>query len=340
MSALVTLANDQAQVLYGSVDAYLSTWVGEDTARQGVAALINGVLDAACLLSERIAAGSLEGDPARLVGSNSDGDAQKAIDVSSHELFIEILERAGAAQVLSEEADAPLLFKGQSFAVAIDPIDGSGNVGLGTPVGTIFSILPLSEAEDPFLLPGKRQVAAGYVSFGNTVDLGFSVGEGVLLATMHPQTGEFLIVRRQVQIPRDTSELAYNASNHRHLQPGLSLYLQDCLAGKDGARGRDFNMRWLGSAVGELHRILLRGGVFFYAADKRPGYQSGRLRLVYEANPIAFLMEQAGGLATDGISAILDKVPASHHCRTPLVFGSATEVELIASYLDSNPTSE
>lgn len=340
MSAQVTLANDQAQVLYGSVDAYLSTWVGEDTARKGVAALINGVLDAACLLSDRIAAGSLEGDPARLVGSNSDGDAQKAIDVSSHELFIEILDRAGAAQVLSEEADAPLLFKGQRFAVAIDPIDGSGNVGLGTPVGTIFSIIPFRESEDPFLVPGKRQTAAGYVSFGNTVDLGFSVGEGVLLATMHPQTGEFLIVRRHVQVPRETSELAYNASNERHLQPGMRLYLQDCLVGKDGARGRDFNMRWLGSAVGELHRILLRGGVFFYAADNRPGYQNGRLRLVYEANPIAFLMEQAGGLATDGISAILDKVPTSHHCRTPLVFGSAAEVELIASYLNSNPSSE
>ncbi|PDT12239.1 class 1 fructose-bisphosphatase [Rhizobium sp. J15] len=340
MSASVGLADDQTRAQYGSVDQYLSKWAGEDTARQSVAALINGVLDAACLLSERIAAGSLDGDPARLVGSNSDGDAQKAIDVASHELFVEILERAGAAWVLSEEADAPLVFKGQHFAVAIDPIDGSGNVGLGTPVGTIFSIIPFSQGEDPFLAPGKRQAAAGYVSFGNTVDLGFSVGEGVLLATMHPQTGEFLIVKRQVQIPRDTSELAYNASNHRHLQPGLSLYLHDCLAGKEGARGRDFNMRWLGSAVGELHRILLRGGVFFYAGDKRPGYENGRLRLVYEANPIAFLMKQSGGRATDGASAILDKVPTSHHCRTPLVFGSATEVDLIASYLNSNPTSE
>ncbi|RUM08326.1 MULTISPECIES: class 1 fructose-bisphosphatase [Rhizobium] len=340
MSTPVTLANDQTQIQYESVDAYLSTWVGEDPARRCVAALINGVLDAACILSERIAAGSLEGDPARLVGSNSDGDSQKAIDVSSHELFVEILERAGAARVLSEEADEPLVFNGQDFAVAIDPIDGSGNVGLGAPVGTIFSIIPFSEAEDPFLVPGRRQAAAGYVSFGNTVDLGFSVGEGVLLATMHPQTGEFLIVRRQVQIPLDTSELAYNACNHRHLQADLHLYLQDCLAGQDGARGRDFNMRWLGSAVGELHRILLKGGVFFYAADKRAGYQNGRLRLVYEANPIAFLMEQAGGLATDGTSAILDKVPTSHHCRTPLVFGSATEVEMIASYLNPNPTSE
>ncbi|ENN83665.1 MULTISPECIES: class 1 fructose-bisphosphatase [Rhizobium] len=340
MSAPATPGNDEAGVQYGSVDEYLSTWAAEDLSRQGVAALIHGVLDGACLLSARIAAGSLEGDLAHLVGSNTDGDAQKAIDIASHELFVEILARAGAARVLSEEADAPVMLNGQHFAVAIDPIDGSGNVGLGTPVGTIFSIMPFCEAEDPFLTPGKRQAAAGYVSFGNTVDLGFSVGEGVLLATMHPQTGEFLIVKRQVQIPRDTSELAYNASNHRHLHPAMSLYLQDCLTGKEGTRGRDFNMRWLGSAVGELHRILIRGGVFFYAGDKRPGFENGRLRLVYEANPIAFLMEQAGGRATDGTTAILDKIPTSHHCRTPLVFGSATEVDVIASYLNSNPTSE
>ena len=282
----------------------------------------------------------MEGDPARLVGSNSDGDAQKAIDVASHELFVEILERAGAGWILSEEADEPVVLNGSGFGVAIDPVDGSGNVGLGAPVGTIFSIIPFTEGEDPFLTSGRRQVAAGYVSFGNTIDVGFSVGDGVLLATMHPQAGEFLIVRRQVKIPTTTSELAFNASVHRHLQSGLRQYVQDCLAGRDGPRDRDFNMRWLGSAVGELHRILLRGGVFFYAADKRPGYQNGRLRLVYEANPIAFLMEQAEGRATDGTSAILDKIPTSHHCRTPLVFGSATEVELIARYLNSNRTSE
>ncbi|OAP38513.1 fructose 1,6-bisphosphatase [Sinorhizobium glycinis] len=340
MSTPATLASDEASFRHESVDEYLSTWAGEDRSRQRVTALINGVLDAACLLSERIATGSLEGDPARLVGSNSDGDAQKAIDVASHALFVEILEQAGAGRILSEEADEPVVFKGSGFGVAIDPIDGSGNLGLGAPVGTLFSIIPFTETEDPFLTSGRRQVAAGYVSFGNTIDLGFSVGDGMLLATMHPQTGEFLIVRRQVRIPPDTSELAFNASVHRHLPSGLSLYVQDCLGGREGPRGRDFNMRWLGSAVGELHRIVLRGGVFFYAADKRPGYQNGRLRLVYEANPIAFLMEQAGGRATDGISAILDRVPTSHHCRTPLVFGSATEVELIASYLNSNPTSE
>ncbi|PDT46584.1 class 1 fructose-bisphosphatase [Sinorhizobium fredii] len=329
-------ADDESAVRLQSVDEYLLNWAGEDPSRQDVTALIHGVLDAACLLSERIAMGAIEDDPARLVGSNSDGDAQKAIDVAAHALFIELLERAGAARVLSEEADEPIEFKSSGFAVAIDPIDGSGNVGLGTPVGTIFSIIPLREGEDPFLMPGREQVAAGYISFGSTVDLGFSVGDGVLLATMNPQSGEFLIVRRHARIPRETSELAFNASLHRHLHPGLGLYLQDCLAGKEGSRGRDFNMRWLGSAVGDLHRILMKGGVFFYAADKRPGYQNGRLRLLYEANPIAFLMDQAGGQATDGTSPILDKVPSSHHCRTPLVFGSATEIELIASYLNSN----
>lgn len=316
-----------------SVDEYLILWAGSDPSRRAVAALIQAILEGACVLAGRIGTGSLEGDPARLVGANTDGDAQKAIDVASHELFVELLERAGAAQVLSEEADAPVVFKPAGLGVAIDPIDGSGNIGLGAPVGTIFSIIPFKEGEDPFLMPGKCQAAAGYVLFGSTVDLGFSVGEGVVQATMHPQTGEFVVVRDHVRIAAETSELAFNASLQRHLHPGLASYVRDCLDGKDGVRGRDFNMRWLGSAVGDIHRILLRGGVFFYAADSRAGYENGRLRLQYEANPIAFLMQQAGGTATDGLSPILEKLPAANHCRTPLVFGSTEEVALIARYL-------
>ncbi|WP_429818008.1 class 1 fructose-bisphosphatase [Ensifer sp. B1-9] len=319
-----------------TVDQYLSDWACGDASREAVSSLIHGILDAACVLAGRIATGSLEGDPTRLVGSNTDGDAQKAIDVASHELFVELLERAGAARILSEEADEVIVFRNSGLGVAIDPIDGSGNVGLGAPVGTIFSIIPFGEDQDPFLMPGRTQIAAGYVLFGNTVDLGLTVGNGVLLATMHPQTGEFLIVRREVQVAQNTSELAFNASVQRHLQPEMGRYVSDCLAGQDGPRARDFNMRWLGSAVGDVHRILLKGGVFFYAADKRPGYQNGRLRLQYEANPIAFLMEQAGGKATDGGVPILDKVPAENHCRTPLVFGSASEVDTIANYLNFN----
>lgn len=336
MSSSTSTANDDPARRPLTVDQYLADWANGTASREAVTSLIHGILDAACVLAGRIACGSLEGDPARLVGANTDGDAQKAIDVASHALFVELLERAGAARVLSEEAEDPILFRNSGLAVAIDPIDGSGNVGFGTPVGTIFSIIPFDENQDPFLMSGRRQVAAGYVSFGNTVDLGLTMGDGVLLATMHPQTGEFVVVRPDVRVPHETSELAFNASLQRHLQPGMGRYVADCLAGKEGPRGRDFNMRWLGSAVGDVHRILLKGGVFFYAADKRPGYQNGRLRLLYEANPIAFLMEQAGGQATDGIVPILDQIPTANHCRTPLVFGSAREVETIANYLNSN----
>lgn len=333
MIATASASGKNGSIPSRSIDCYLAEWAGGDDSRRQLVALIHGVLDGACVLAGRIATGSIEGDPARLVGSNTDGDAQKAIDVSSHELFVELLQRAGAAQVLSEEADEPSVFKSSGLAVSIDPIDGSGNVGLGAPVGTIFSVIPFAEGENPFLTAGTSQVAAGYVLFGNTVELGISVGAGVVLATMHPQTGEFLIVREKVRIPEETSELAYNASLQRHMQPGLARYVVECLEGRDGVRARDFNMRWLGSAVGDLHRILLRGGLFFYAADRRVGYENGRLRLQYEANPIAFLMEQAGGKATDGVSPILEKRPDVNHCRTPRVFGSAAEVDLIARYL-------
>lgn len=316
------------------VESYLSDWAAGDTGRQSIAELLEAILRGAMILSKRIAAGRLPGDPGRLVGENTDGDRQKSIDVGSHRLFVNLLIAAGAAQVLSEEAEQPVMgHAGGKYAVAIDPLDGSGNVGLGAPLGTLFSILPHRAGTDPFLQPGREQVAAGYLSYGNSVDLGFSVGEGLVSATMDPESGRFLIVAEKVTLPRETAELAFNASVYRHLRSGMKTYVDDCLQGKAGPRGRDFNMRWLGAAVGDLHRILQKGGLFFYVDDRRAGYEQGRLRHVYEANPIAFLCASAGGKASDGRQPILEKLPQAYHGRTSLIFGSAEEVDTVCGYV-------
>lgn len=336
MSAALQLLNNTADAKRQSVKDYLCAWAGQNTQRLRVAVLVEAVLDGAKTLAAILAAGAIAGDPGELVGSNTDGDMQKAIDVASHELFLDLLKAAGAAQVLSEEAEQPSCFEDHGLGVAIDPLDGSGNVGTGAPVGTLFSIIPFHKGEDPFLKCGREQVAAGYVSFGNSVDLGFTVGDGLVLATLSDETGEFVVVRDRAKIERETSSLAYNASVYRHLRPAVRSYVDDCLSGKEGTRQRDFNMRWIGAAVGDLHRIILKGGLFFYVGDNRPGYENGRLRHVYEANPVAFLMLAADGKATDGTIDILDKLPTSHHGRTPLIFGSAAEVDVLSLYY-SNP---
>ncbi|PJR91878.1 class 1 fructose-bisphosphatase [Ochrobactrum sp. 695/2009] len=328
----LVLVGDSERVEAEAVGAYLDNWAGKDGLRLATADAIKAILAGATRLAGRIARGSLPGDPGKLVGVNSDQDQQKCIDVGSHNLFVELLIAAGAASILSEEADLPVAGKTDGLiAVAIDPLDGSGNVGLGAPLGTIFSIFPADTAE-PFLQPGNRQLAAGYVSYGNSVDLGFSVGEGVIFATFDPVSGIFHITRRNVMLPERTSDLAFNASVYRHLSAGMKAYVDDAYNGKDGPRGRNFNMRWLGAAVGDMHRILQRGGLFFYVNDSRPGYEKGRLRLVYEANPIAFLAREAGGKATDGSRSILDIVPQTYHERSALVFGVAEEVDILGEY--------
>ncbi|OLP53177.1 fructose-bisphosphatase [Rhizobium rhizosphaerae] len=317
------------------VDSYLADWAGQDGAKVEVAGVIRALLEASRRLAARIAEGALPGDPGLPAGSNTDGDTQKRIDVASHDLFVELLTEAGVAIILSEEAEAPVIGKaGGRLAVAVDPLDGSSNVGTGAPLGTIFSILP-AEGDDPFLVPGRRQIAAGYVSYGHTVDLGFSVGHGVVLATFSPSQQTFLITGSATSLAGDAKELAFNASVTPHLAPAMRRFVEDCWTGKAGPRGKSYNMRWLGALVGDLHRILKRKGLFFYVGDARPGYAQGRLRHVYECNPIAFLVEQAGGKATDGVTPLLDLVPTGHHARVPLVFGAAAEVDAVADYLQA-----
>ena len=298
----------------------------------GPARIVAALAGAVPPLAARLAAGRLFGDPAAIVGVNDSGDQQKALDVGAHDHMLAALRAAGVRQVLSEEdPEVATLNPGGNWDVAIDPIDGSGSIGIGAPLGMLFSVLPA--APEGFLRAGRAVFAAGYASFGHSCDFGFSLGDGVHIATFDSASGGFRITHQNVRLPTRAKTIAYNASNERHWSPGLQAWARDLRAGRDGPRGRDFNMRWLAAAVGELHRILLLGGCFLYPADRRKGYDTGRLRTIYEAVPIAFLIEAAGGRATDGTSPILDRIPGALHEMTPLIFGAADEVEIIAGYL-------
>ncbi|WP_374298663.1 class 1 fructose-1,6-bisphosphatase [Paracoccus sp. (in: a-proteobacteria)] len=301
-------------------------------AGDGPAAIVRAIAEAQPPLMERLGAGRLHGDPTEIVGVNDTGDKQKALDVGAHHHMIAVLRDAGVRQVLSEEAEAVIeLNPNGDWDVAMDPIDGSGSIGIGAPLGMLFSIMPA--APEGFLRTGECVVAAGYASFGHSMDFGWSLGDGTHIAGWDAEAGEFRMVRENVTLKPAASTIAYNASNERHWAPGLQAWVADLRAGRDGPLGKNYNMRWLAAAVGELHRILLNGGAFLYPADNRPGYRNGKLRLVYEAMPIAFLVEQAGGLASDGTQPIRYRKPLAVHDMTPLIFGAKDEVETILGYL-------
>jgi len=298
-----------------------------------LAAIVAALAAALPPLADRLAAGALPGDPAAVVGVNESGDRQKALDLAAHEHMLAALRQVSVRAVLSEEAqEVILLDPAGAYDVAIDPIDGSGSIGIGAALGMLFSILPADSAG--FRRVGRAVLAAGYASFGHSTDFGFSLGQGVTIATLDRKPGAFRVTHPDVRLIPTTRNIAYNASNERHWPVGLQRYIRDVRAGKEGPRGKDFNMRWLAAAVGELHRILLKGGMFMYPADLRPGYERGRLRLLYEAVPIAFLIEQAGGAAIDGTMPILERLPDGLHENVPLIFGAADEVEHVRRYLN------
>ena len=262
--------------------------------------------------------------------ANADGDAQKKLDVLADEMILSALsDCVGVAAYLSEERDdAVTLHDGGDIIVASDPLDGSTNIDTNVSIGTIFSILP---AAGGHLQPGRNQLASGIFVYGPQTTLLVTFGDGVL-AFQLAEDGLFHNMDWRVQIPPKTSEFSINASNSRHWTAPVSRYINDCLAGVAGPRQRDFNMRWVGSLVADSWRIFRRGGIFLYPADARKGYETGRLRLVYEASPMAMLVNQAVGRASDGQQDILDIIPTSLHQRVPLVFGSANEVDEFINY--------
>lgn len=270
--------------------------------------------------------------------TNASGDTQKGLDIHADALFLDAMRQAPVCLYGSEEREQPVLLdRTAPLAIAIDPLDGSSNIETNISIGTIFSLLPIAGDPDgtpcaSFLQRGTAQLAAGFFIYGPQLALVLSVGSGTHAFVFSPRLGTFVQAHESLVIDQRTQEFAINASNYRHWDEAVRLYIDDCLDGEEGPREKEFNMRWVASLVAEAYRIFMRGGVFLYPGDQRKGYGEGRLRLVYEANPVAFLVEQAGGSATDTVNRILDLTPTGLHQRVPLVFGAAREVHRIARY--------
>ncbi|ALN89030.1 MULTISPECIES: class 1 fructose-bisphosphatase [Lysobacter] len=273
---------------------------------------------------------------------NIQGEAQKKLDVLSNEILLEANAWGGhLAGLASEEMDTshpiPDVYPRGNYLLLFDPLDGSSNIDVNISVGTIFSVLRapegVTQAQDKdFLQPGTEQVCAGYTTYGPSTMLVLTIGNGTHAFTLDREVGSFVLTTRGMQIPDDTKEFAVNMSNQRHWQPPMQAYVTDLLAGKEGPRGKDFNMRWVASMVADVHRILTRGGIFSYPLDAKCEAQGGKLRLMYEANPMSFLVEQAGGAASTGRQRLLEVQPTGLHMRVPVFLGSKAEVETAVRY--------
>ena len=273
---------------------------------------------------------------------NVQGEIQKKLDIIANEVLIEANEWGGhLAGMASEEMEGiyvvPNRYPQGEYLLLFDPLDGSSNIDINVSIGTIFSVLKMPEDdrrvdETDFLQAGSKQVAAGYCIYGPQTTLVLTVGDGVVMFTLDREQGSFVLTEENVQIPADTQEFAINMSNMRHWDEPVKRYIDECLAGKDGPRGKDFNMRWIAAMVADVHRILCRGGIFMYPWDKREPDKAGKLRLMYEANPMSWLIEQAGGAATNGKQRILDIQPGKLHERVSVILGSKNEVERVTGY--------
>jgi len=307
-----------------------------DNIPENFLALLEALCQVAGELSRTIAMGPLTGGLGEEVGENTGGDTQKALDVQADDAFRAALKDAGVRWYASEEQDEVVeIDTGGGYALAIDPLDGSSNIDVNVSIGTIFSVFDAKvDPEASFLRPATEQLAAGYFIYGPQTALILTFGSGVLYFVMDPVAQVFKLANAHLAIPETASEFAINASNYRHWSKPIRAYIDDCLAGVEGPRSKNFNMRWVASLVAETHRILTRGGIFLYPGDDRSGYAQGRLRMVYECAPIAFLVEQAGGKATTGTERLLGQTARKLHQRTPFVFGSADKVDRVAVYHD------
>ena len=304
--------------------------------------LIEVVARACKSISQAVNKGAL-GDVLGTAGSeNIQGEVQKKLDIIANEVLIDANEWGGhLAAMASEEMEGiyvvPNRYPQGEYLLMFDPLDGSSNIDVNVSIGTIFSVLKKPEGhhgveESDFLQAGNKQVAAGYCVYGPQTTLVLTVGDGVAMFTLDREQGSFVLTEENMKIPADTQEFAINMSNLRHWDEPVKRYIDECLQGKEGARGKDFNMRWIASMVADVHRIMTRGGVFLYPWDKREPEKAGKLRLMYEANPMSWLIEQAGGAATNGKQRILDIQPTKLHERVSVMLGSKNEVERVSAY--------
>jgi len=318
--------------------AYLDEVAGEDELLRPAAVVLRAIAAAGVEMSRLIGLGRLGGQLGASLGSmNTDGDVQKELDVVANEIFVNTFRQAPVAAVLSEEMKEPLTLDPKGpVAIAMDPLDGSSNIDTNVSIGTIFSILPTvadANAEAHFLQPGRKQIAAGFVIYGPQTSIVLALGDGgTQIFTLDRRDSQFHQAPSAPLIAKDNPEYAINASNFRHWEAPVRAFIDDCEQGAEGPLKREYNMRWTGSLVADAYRILMRGGIFLYPGDERAGYGSGRLRQLYETNPVALVVERAAGSATDCIRPMLDIVPAAIHAKVPFVFGSPVLVELIARY--------
>ncbi len=290
--------------------------------------------------------GALGGVLGSATSENVQGEVQKKLDIIANEVLIEANEWGGhLAAMASEEMESihvvPNRYPKGEYLLMFDPLDGSSNIDVNVSIGTIFSVLKKPEGErgittEDFLQPGSQQVAAGYCVYGPQTTLVLTVGSGVSMFTLDREQGSFVLTHENVRIPEDTQEFAINMSNMRHWAPPMQRYIDECLQGTEGPRGKNFNMRWIASMVADVHRILTRGGVFMYPWDKREPNKPGKLRLMYEGNPMAMLIEQAGGAATNGEQRILEIMPTGLHQRVSVMLGSKNEVDRVTRYHREN----
>mgnify|MGYP001224210317 CR=1 FL=1 len=307
--------------------------------------LIEVVARACKVINYHVSKGALGGVLGSLETENVQGEVQKKLDVHSNEILLEANEWGGhLAAMASEEMDEPYQIPGcfpkGSYLLVFDPLDGSSNSDVNLSVGTIFSVLSCPDREDvcgdlgaeAFLQPGTKQVAAGYAIYGPQTMLVLTVGNGVHGFTLDTEMGSFILTHENMQIPEQAAEFAINMSNQRHWQPPVLRYVDEMLKGQEGPLGKNYNMRWTASMVADIHRILVRGGIFMYPWDKREPNRPGKLRLMYEANPMSMIVEQAGGMATDGYKRVLEIMPTALHERAAVFMGSKEAVQRITDY--------
>ena len=305
----------------------------------GLQELLLAVVNTCSTLSHEVAQGALIGLLGSAGSGNVQGEVQQKLDIIANDQLIEGVKACKSlAGLASEEMELPVPVQGTGdYLLLFDPLDGSSNIDVNVSIGTIFSILKKQDPTAPlqtsdFLLSGRHQVAAGYVVYGPQTTMALTLGDGVVMFTLNKETSEFLLIKDAVTIAPATKEFAINMSNMRHWADPVRRYVEECLAGTTGSRDKDFNMRWIASMVADVHRVLSRGGVFMYPWDKREPHKAGKLRLMYEANPMSFLVEQAGGASINGTQVIMDLQPTGLHERVSVMLGSKEEIERLQQY--------
>jgi fructose-1,6-bisphosphatase I len=304
--------------------------------------LLNDIATSAKMISDEVRHGALAGKMGSAGTDNVQGEVQKTLDVLANEIFVTMNQRschyvALASEEMEDIYQVPDEYRGGKYLLLFDPLDGSSNIEVNVSVGSIFSVLRCPEGitkptVKDFLQPGAKQVCAGYALYGSSTMIVMSTGQGVNGFTLDQNSGEFFLTFPNMTIPADTNEFAVNMTRSRFWDKPVRRYIDECLAGKDGPRKKDFNTRWVASMVADVHRILTRGGIFMYPVDAQIREKGGRLRLMYEANPMSYIVEQAGGMAITGTGRILDVEPKSLHQRVPVILGSKNEVEVVRQY--------